>query len=143
IAQSAYMITMPEMKQARFGQPSAEEACTKVMAALGAADLAGLRGMDAEKLTVDAAAKGYGPWGNVDGRFLPRQLVETGDRGEQAPVPVLTGFNSGEIRSLRMLLLPAPAHAEAYEAAIRKSYGDLAEPFLRLYPSGNIGEAML
>lgn len=143
VAQSAYMITSPELKQGRFGMPSAEAAGAQAMTALGAADLAGLRGMDAEKLTQDAAGKGYGPWGTVDGRLLTRQLVETWDRGEQAPVPVLAGFNTGEIRSLRMLLPPAPASAASYEAVIRERYGDLAEPFLRLYPSSDVGEAML
>ena len=143
VAQSAYMITTPELKQGRFGQPSAEAAGSAVMAALGAADLAGLRAMDAEKLTQTAAAKGYGPWGTVDGKYLARQLVETWDRGEQAPVPVLVGFNAGEIRSLRVLLPPAPANATAYEAAIRERYGDLADRFLRLYPTSAIGESML
>lgn len=143
VAQSAYMITTPELKQGRFGLPSAEAAGTQIMGALGAGDLAALRAMDAEKLTVAAAAKGYGPWGAVDGKVLPRQLVETWDRGEQAPVPVLAGFNSGEIRSLPFLLPPAPASAAAYETAIRSRYGDLAEHFLRLYPSGNIRESML
>lgn len=143
IAQSAYMITTPELKQGRHGLPSAEAAGTQAMAALGARDLAGLRAMDAEALTQDAAGKGYGPWAAVDGKVLPRQLVEIWDRGEQAPVPILAGFNAGEIRSLRILLPPAPANAAAYEAAIRARYGDLAEPFLRLYPSSNIAESML
>ena len=143
IAQSAYMISAPELKAARNGTPSAEAAGTQIMAALGAADLPGLRDMDAETLTTNAAAKGYGPWGTVDGKILPRQLVDTWDRGEQAPVPVLAGFNSGEIRSLRILLPPAPADAAAYETAIRTRYGDLADAFLRLYPSNAIGESML
>lgn len=143
IAQSAYMITAPELKQGRFGLPSAEAAGTQAMAALGAADLAALRAMDAEQLTQNAATKGYGPWGTIDGKVLTRQLVETWDRGEQAPVPMIAGFNQGEIRSLRILLPPAPATAAAYESAIRERYGDLAEHFLRLYPSGNIGESML
>lgn len=143
IAQSAYMITTPELKQGRFGLPSAEAAGQQVAAALGAADLAGLRAMEAEALTQGAVAKGYLPWGTVDGRLLTRQLVETWDRGEQAPVPVLAGFNSGEIRSLRMLLPPSPGGTEAYTAAIRARYADLAEPFLRLYPAADVGEAML
>lgn len=143
IAQSAYMITTPELKQARYGLPSAETEGTQVMAALGVRDLAGLRAMDAEALTQGAAGKGYGPWAAVDGKVLLRQLVETWDRGEQAPVPILAGFNAGEIRSLRVLLPPAPASPAAYEAAIRARYGDLAEPFLRLYPSSNVAESML
>ncbi|MCD2324440.1 carboxylesterase family protein [Sphingomonas sp. IC-56] len=143
IAQSAYMISAPELKQARHGTPSAEAAGSQIMTALGAADLSTLRAMDAEKLTTDAAAKGYGPWGTVDGKILTRQLADTWDRGEQAPVPVLAGFNSGEIRSLRILLPPAPADATAYEAAIRARYGDLADAFLRLYPANAVGESML
>ncbi|WP_308222993.1 MULTISPECIES: carboxylesterase family protein [unclassified Sphingomonas] len=143
VAQSAYMITTPELKRGAHGLPSAEAAGSQIMAAVGARDLAGLRAMDAEKLTVEAATKGYGPWGTVDGRTLTRQLVAIWDHGEQAKVPVLTGFNSGEIRSLTVLLPPAPASAEAYEAAVRARYGDLAEHLLRLYPSSNIKESLL
>jgi para-nitrobenzyl esterase len=143
IAQSAYMITTPELKAARHGLPSAEAAGTQIMGALGAPDLAALRAMDAEKLTQDAAAKGYGPWAAIDGKVLTRQLVDTWDRGEQAPVPILAGFNSGEIRSLRVLLPPAPPSPAAYEEAIRSRYGDLAGHFLRLYPSASVGESML
>jgi para-nitrobenzyl esterase len=143
VAQSAYMITTPELKRGAHGLPSAEAAGSQIMTAVGARNLAALRAMDAEKLTVDAAAKGYGPWGTVDGQTLTRQLVATWDQGGQARVPVLAGFNAGEIRSLPVLLPPAPASAEAYEAAIRARYGDLAEPFLRLYPSSNIKESML
>jgi para-nitrobenzyl esterase len=58
-------------------------------------------------------------------------------------VPVIAGFNAGEIRSLRVLLPPAPANAAAYEATIRERYGDLADTFLRLYPASDIGESML
>ena len=137
------MITSPELKSARHGMPSAESAGSAVATAIGAIDLASLRAMDAETLTTQAAAKGFGPWGTVDGALLPRQLVEVWDRGDQAPVPLIAGFNAGEIRSLRMLLPPAPADAAAYEATIRARYGDLADPFLRLYPSTDIGESML
>jgi para-nitrobenzyl esterase len=143
VAQSAYMITTPELKQAKHGLPSAEAAGSQIMAAVGATNLAALRAMDAEKLSVDAATKGYGPWGNIDGTTLTRQLVATWDQGEQAKVPVLAGFNSGEIRSLPVLLPPVPASAEAYEAAIHARYGDLADAFLRLYPSSDIKESLL
>ena len=42
-------------------------------------------------------------------------------------MPILAGFNSGEIRSLRFLAPPVPADAATYEAAIRERYGDLAD----------------
>ena len=143
IAQSAYMITTPELKADRYGLPSAEKAGTQVAAAVGADNLAALRAMDAEKLTIAAAAKRYGPWASVDGKVLKRQLVDTWDHGEQAPVPLLAGFNAGEIRSLGILLPPAPPSAAEYEKIIRSRYGDLADAFLRLYPSSAIKESML
>ncbi len=143
IAESAYMVSSPDLKLTTHGTPSAESAGTQIMKALGAADLPALRAMDAGKLTDQAAAKGYGPWGTVDDVILPRQLVDIWDRGEQAPVPILAGFNSGEIRSLRVLVPPAPSDAAAYESAIRSRYGDLADYFLRLYPSTSITESML
>jgi para-nitrobenzyl esterase len=57
-------------------------------------------------------------------------------------VPLLAGFNSGEIRSLRILAPPPPATASEYESTIRERYLDLADEFLRLYPSTNMQESI-
>ena len=65
--------------------------------------------MGARKLIDASAAAGYAPFGTIDGRILPHQLVDTFDRREQAPVPLIAGFTSGEVRSLRFLLPPTPA----------------------------------
>src|SRR6185436_3401987 len=142
IAQSAYMISMPELKRARFGEQAAEAIGSRLVTALGSPSIADLRSMDAAKL-VAAAQTGYLPLGTVDAEVLPRQLVEVFDRGEQAKVPILAGFNSGEIRSLRFLAPPAPSDAATYEAAIRKRYADLAEDFLKLYPSSHLEDSVL
>ncbi len=143
IAQSAYMISTPSLREARHGEVPAETMGTKVAAALGAADLAALRAMDAAALNDGALKAGYFPWGTVDGQILPRQLVDSFDRGEQAPVPMIAGFNIGEIRSLGMLAPPAPANAGVYEAAIRDRYGDLADAWLKLYPAKDLNEAVI
>lgn len=143
IAQSAYMISTPSLKEAKHGETAAEATGERVQRALGAADIAALRAVDPVALIEGAAKAGYAPFGTVDGKILPRQLVDTFDRSEQAKVPIMAGFNSGEIRSLRILLPPAPASSAAYEEAIRQRYGDLAELWLRLYPSKDVGEAML
>jgi para-nitrobenzyl esterase len=142
IAESAYMISMPALKQRNFGTPSAEESGTKLAAALHTPNLAALRAMDASKLAEAAPAAMYFPWPTIDGHVLPRQLVDVFDRGEQAPVPLLAGFNSGEIRSLRILAPPPPATASEYETTIRERYLDLADEFLRLYPSTNLQESI-
>lgn len=143
IAQSAYMISTPSLKAVRHGEPAAEATGERVAAALGAADIAALRKVDPVALTDGAAKAGYFPWGTVDGKILPDQLVDIFDRGEQAPVPMIAGFNIGEIRSLRILAPPVPANAAAYEAAIRDRYGDLADTWLKLYPAKDLAETIL
>ncbi|MGA2850668.1 MAG: carboxylesterase family protein [Terracidiphilus sp.] len=143
IAESAYMISTPELRQASFGSPSAEESGVKLAAALNAPDIAAMRAMDAGKLSLAAPAAGYAPWGTIDGRVMLRQLVDVFDKGEQAPVPILAGFNSGEIRSLRILAPQPPASADVYETTIRDRYGDLSDEFLKLYPSATMAESIL
>ena len=143
IAESAYMISTPELKDAKYGMPSAEESGVKLAAALHVSDIAALRSMDAAKLITAATAAGFAPWGTIDGHVLPRQLVDVFDRGEQAPVPLLAGFNSGEIRSLRVLAPHPPASAGDYVKLIRDRYLDLSDEFLRLYPPSNMEESIL
>ena len=143
IAESAYMISTPELKQRRFGSDAAEESGKRLAEALHAPNLAALRALDARVLADAAPAAGYAPWGTIDGQILPRQLVEVFDRDEQAQVPMLAGFNSGEIRSLRALAPRPAANAAAYERIIRERYLDLADEFLRLYPSSNMEESIL
>jgi para-nitrobenzyl esterase len=111
--------------------------------ALKAPDIAALRAMDAQALTAAAPAAGFQPFGAIDGRILPRQLVDVFDAGEQAKVPLLAGFNSGEIRSLTILAPPVPADTATYEQEIHTRYLDLAGEFLRIYPSADMKESIL
>src|SRR5450755_2613857 len=143
ISQSAYMISTPELREARFGSAAAEAIGTALADQLGAKDVAELRAMDGADLTAAAVHAGYAPFGTIDGRILPRQLVEVFDRGEQARVPLLVGFNSGEIRSLRFLAPPAPADAATYEALIRDRYADLSDAFLKIYPPTDLEQSVL
>jgi para-nitrobenzyl esterase len=143
IAESSYMISTPELRVSRHGETAAETAGVTLQRTIGAADLAALRAMDARALTTAAVKARFQPFAAIDGHLLVRQLVETFDRGEQAHVPVLAGFNSGEIRSLRVLAPPVPGSAASYEAAIRARYGDLAPAFLRLYPSSDLAGSIL
>jgi para-nitrobenzyl esterase len=143
IAQSAYMVSTPGLKDRQHGMEPAEAAGARLGQQLSAPDLAALRALDGADIVDRARKAGFAPFGAVDGKVLTRQLVDTFDRGEQAPVPLLAGFNQGEIRSLRMLAPPKPASAEAYEAVIRQRYGDLADDFLKLYPAKDLGESIL
>ena len=143
IAQSAYMVPAPALREARHGMVPAEQQGVDVATKLGASDLAALRALSAEDIVARTAATGYFPFPNVDGKIVPRQLVDIFDRNEQAPVPILAGFNAGEIRTLRFLLPKPPADAATYESAIRASYGEFADAFLARYPSKNIEQSML
>lgn len=142
IAQSAYMVSMPELKERKFGEKPAEQLGANLAAALNAPSIGAMRAMDAETLTLSAIAAPYLPLGTVDGKVLPRQLVEVFDKGEQARVPLLAGFNSGEIRTLTILAPPVPGSVGEYETTIRDRYGDLSNEFLRLYPSSNMQESI-
>ncbi|MCF8506080.1 MAG: carboxylesterase family protein [Caulobacter sp.] len=144
IAQSPYLITTPALRDGAFADwPDAETVGVAVAGQIGAADLPALRRMDAEALITAVGRTRYFPLGVIDGQTLERQLVEVFDRGEQAPVPILAGYNEGEIRSLRFLLPPPPADAAAYVREIRARYGDLADAFLQRYPAGTMAESML
>lgn len=143
IMQSAYMISAPHLRESPHGDFSAEAIGVWLAQQVGAGDLAALRSMEPEALTNAAVRSRYFPFVTIDGRILRRQLVDVFDRGEQARVPIIAGFNSGEIRSLRMLAPPVPADAATYEAAIRERYRDRADAFLALYPSSALGESVL
>ncbi|MGH8297499.1 MAG: carboxylesterase family protein, partial [Steroidobacteraceae bacterium] len=142
-AESAYMLSMPSLKAAHYGLPSAQESGARLAAAVHAPNLAALRAMAPGKLTNAAAAAHFGPWGTVDGRVLPQQMVTAFNRGDEAHVPILAGFNSGEIRSLRVLAPHVPASAAEYRSIIRARYGDLAAEFLRLYPVTHMQQSIL
>ena len=142
IGESLGIQSCAELKQPNHGLPSAEENGMAFEKALGAADLKALRAIDPKTVTEHAGFRG-GP--NVDGWVIPRQIVDTFDRKEEAMVPVLMGFNRNEIYPVLMgfALNNLPPSSDAYEAEIRKRYGDLAAEFLRLYPSSDIKGSMM
>ncbi|MBW6523814.1 carboxylesterase family protein [Sphingomonas sp. RHCKR47] len=143
VAESAYMISLPELRRAAYGMPSGEAMGQMLQAGVQAPDLASLRALGAQELTDRAAALGFFPIATVDGDVMPAQMTTTFDEGKQAAVPILTGFNQGEIRSLRMLAAKAPASSAEYEKTIRARYGDMADAFLQLYPAAGYKESIL
>jgi para-nitrobenzyl esterase len=143
IGESLGMYAEPELKQAKYGWPSAEQMGVLAEKAVGAADLKALRTMDAKTLTLAAVKAGFRSTGTIDGWALPRQLIDTFDRKEESLVPVLSGFNAGEIQTLKQFLPPLPTSSDVYEAEIDKRYGDLAPEFLRLYPKDDIKASMM
>jgi para-nitrobenzyl esterase len=143
IGESLGIYSEPELRRADHGLPSAEEIGAGIEKALHAPDLQALRSMNAASLDAAALQAGYRPTGTIDGWALPRQLVDTYDAKEEAHVPVLMGFNAGEIETLPSALPPLPASSAIYERQIRQRYGDLASQFLRLYPPADVRASMM
>jgi para-nitrobenzyl esterase len=136
IVQSGYMVFHP-------GQPVAEVAGEQLARNLGANNLAAMRALDPHQLCTAVHTRGFFPQATIDGWVLPTQIVEAFDKAEQARVPVIVGFNAGEIRSLPIFLPPLPGSAREYEERVRSIYGDLADRYLAFYPATDIRESAL
>lgn len=144
IVQSGYLVSNPELRRSRFGLPSGHDIGEWLVRELGVADLAALRAMDASSLVERSAAAGFDPQATIDGWVLPQQILECFDSGAQAPVPLIAGFNEGEIRSLRPIFLPPlPAGADEYTQVVRGIYADLAPAYLARYPATDVEESAL
>jgi len=143
IVQSTNMRAMPRLREPAYGLPAAEASGRALAEGLGAADIDALRATDAETVLAAAVRAHFAAQPVVDGAVVPDQLVNILDRGEQMKVPLLAGFNAGEVRSQRRLVPPVPAGPAEYEAAAARRYGNLAAAYLKLYPAAGGVASML
>ena len=118
----------------------AEQNGVKFAAAAGADSLAALRAMTAQQLQ-DAAAKAQGIRFStaMDGYFLSKSLTETALAGEQARIPLLAGSNTEE-QGPRAVLAGGDPTPDTLTEAIKKFYGDKAEPVLKAYAATTTDE---
>lgn len=137
IVQSGYMPAYRALHEPTLGLPSAEAGGEALGVAAGATTAEQLRATDLVTLFKAGLATGWQPEPVIDGVVLPRQLVDTFARGEQAKADVLAGFNEGEIRSLPFLMPPAPATTQAYVADVKARFGDKADAYLAVYPGAD------
>ena len=144
IAESAYMISMPELKQRKFGIPSAEESGTKLAPRFTrrTSRLCGrwMRGT----LTEAAPAAGYRcHWRTIDGHVLCRAAGRCFRSGRTG-----AGAAAGRFQQRRDPLADEswprllPRLRPNTKPNIRERYLDLADEFLRLYPSTNLQESI-
>ncbi len=112
-----------------------EETGVQFAQSVGASNLEELRAKSADELLKAALAlKDYRFWPNVDGYFCPRDVPAIYADGKQAHVPLLAGWNTDE-KSAASFFGKDPMTKEAYEAQVRKLYGDRADEVLKLYPA--------
>lgn len=120
--------TLPPMTLA-----DAEQQGVKFAGQVGAKSLAELRAIPAEKLleaTADLKTPRFSS--AIDGYFFPKSPLAIFAAGEQAPVPLLVGWNSEE-SGYRGILGQEKPTVENYTKAVQKMYGDRAEQLLKLY----------
>jgi para-nitrobenzyl esterase len=96
--------------------------------------------MTAEQI-LDAAAKAQGVRFStaMDGYFLSRPLKEIFEAGEQAKIPLLEGSNTQE-QAARSVLGSGDPTPENLASAIRRLYGDKADPVLKAYATTTTDE---
>ena len=123
---------------------ASEAAGVKFAEGLGAKSLADLRARSGDEL-LQAAAKlnggfYFGP--NTDGRFFPASALSIYEKGEQAHVPLLAGWNADEGK-IQVLLSPQKPTAASFKEMAEKRFGHNAAEFLKLYPAANDDEALI
>jgi para-nitrobenzyl esterase len=113
----------------------AEDDGKKMMAALGGGSLDTLRAKSAQDV-LKAATSVSSSWQViVDGRYIPEDLSVIFAQGKQNAVDVLLGSNKDE-GTFPFFGVPS-GNAQEYTARIRTRLGDLAEGFLKLYPTAS------
>ena len=142
VVQSGYMISAPALKDNVHGQYASEAIGTYIASKVGAENIKQLRSIDAETLLTTANSEGFFPLASIDGHLFNQQILDVFRNGQQAKVPVLVGFNSGEIRSLKVLAPQAPATEAEYVSLIKERYLDLADQYLALYPANDAQESI-
>lgn len=109
---------------------------------LGAASVADLRKIPAEKLLDDSYKNGMGSVpATIDGYFLPELPVKIFAGGKQAKVPLLVGWNSAEVPYQALLKADAPT-PENYAKTVNGLYGDRAKEVMELYPGTTADEVI-
>jgi para-nitrobenzyl esterase len=121
-----------------------EQAGLKFAEGIGAKSLSELRAKSGDEL-LQAAAKlnrgfYFGP--NADGYFLPATALFIYEKGEQAHVPLLAGWNADEGK-IMVLLNPQKPTAASFSEMAQKRFGAAAAEFLKLYPAANDAEALV
>jgi para-nitrobenzyl esterase len=119
----------------------AEKAGADFAASIKTNSLAELRAMPAEQLLKTTATAGYGRFPIcVDGYFFPKSPLEIYEKGEQAHVPLLVGWNSQEM-VYQMILGQDKPTLDNYKKAVEKLYGEKGPEALAVYNASNDEEA--
>jgi para-nitrobenzyl esterase len=121
------------------GLAEAQQQGATAARAAGAASLAALRAMTAAQVQAMQQASGAPPLrlGPVVDGYVLQGDPGRGDGPIANPVPILTGFNADEGRSMG----PQQVSVQDFESMVRARYGDFATRLLALYPHADDAQA--
>jgi para-nitrobenzyl esterase len=111
----------------------AEQAGSKLMAALGAKTIAELRALPFDAFL---ALGGNTPGPTIDGWFLPNDPMAIFRQGKQNDVPLLVGSNSDEGNNQAR-----PVAAAKYIEESKVRYGGAFDSYMKLYPADSEDQA--
>ena len=119
----------------------AEQEGVKFASSVGATSRAALRALTTQQIQ-DATKQPLGRFPlTVDGYFFPEEPAAIYVSGRQAHVPLLVGWNSGELPWLALLRGKEPT-PENYAQAVREQLGARADEALKLYPASSREEVI-
>ena len=114
----------------------------KFATGIGATSLAAMRALPADQLLAAATKPGAPRFPlTIDGHFFTKSPLDAFAAGEQARVPLLAGWNSGEANYKRILEKNDPT-PQNYSDALKKLYGGKAQEALALYPGSSVDEVI-
>ena len=121
--------------------PDAEKSGANWAKGINKNSLAELRAMNADDLLKATAKAGFGTFPVcVDGYFFPKSPLEIFDKGEQAHVPLLVGWNSQEMVYQMVLGADKPT-LDNYKKAVQKLYAENATEAMKIYTASTDEEA--
>lgn len=132
-----------ELDKAAFGTVSAHEVGLRFARLAGAPNLSALRAMPAEDLLRVAAKAGLMPEGVNDGWVFPEQFYRLFAQKKLRNVPLMLGFVEDEVPSAAENLdASIPASVVSYKEKVHALYSDMADQYLKLYPSTDLRKAI-
>ena len=109
----------------------AERSGEEFVESAGAASIADLRKVPAEKLVAAGQTVRGAAWPVVDGWVIPDDQYKLYEEKKFSDVPILVGYNSDEGATF------GPPHTpQDYIAQVRARYGSFADSLLQAYPAG-------
>ena len=110
----------------------AEKAGAAWAQSAGAATLADLRAMPADKVMASAQRQRGVSWPITDGWVIPDDQYKLYEARRYNDVPVLIGYNSDEGATFGV-----PASQSAYVQSVKERYASFADKLLAAYPGGD------